>query len=251
MCGEQGQSFRRGDYVIGSPPRVRGTDAPRAFLCGLDGITPACAGNRRFPELRPNHRTDHPRVCGEQYDESGTLRTRRRITPACAGNSDRRNAIEHFKTGSPPRVRGTGRSGLIRRVDTRITPACAGNSVDIHHHLYRREDHPRVCGEQCCCYAYLSISSGSPPRVRGTVELDISLGQSTGITPACAGNSFIPSCWRGIIEDHPRVCGEQPLLRVPGTLLLGSPPRVRGTVSFSLCSLAALRITPACAGNRR
>ena len=51
-------------------------------------------------------------------------------------------------------------------------------------------------------------------------------------------------------QDHPRVCGEQPILAYPNWHFLGSPPRVRGTgylwrIFFCLC-----RITPACAGNR-
>ena len=48
--------------------------------------------------------------------------------------------------------------------------------------------------------------------------------------------------------DHPRVCGEKVFLSVPATSVLGSPPRVRGKVNFSILRLLPFRITPACAG---
>ena len=69
-----------------------------------------------------------------------------------------------------------------------------------------------------------------------------------GITPACAGKSFPAVLHFGLVEDHPRVCGEKSdAVSVPAfalgsprvcgekkadiTLMLrgwGSPPRVRG-----------------------
>ena len=71
-----------------------------------------------------------------------------------------------------------------------------------------------------------------------------------GITPACAGNSIPPWCRVRPLEDHPRVCGEQPHLQLVGPDSLGSPPRVRGTVKDPLLDAVDMGITPACAGNR-
>jgi len=70
-----------------------------------------------------------------------------------------------------------------------------------------------------------------------------------GITPACAGNSYVRSEHYRRGEDHPRVCGEQLhwitcLKRRPG-----SPPRVRGTGQRAVPVGRLGRITPACAGN--
>ena len=53
-----------------------------------------------------------------------------------------------------------------------------------------------------------------------------------------------------ISKDHPRVCGEQEFLICLKHLLLGSPPRVRGTANNIFSPLFTPRITPACAGNR-
>ena len=72
-----------------------------------------------------------------------------------------------------------------------------------------------------------------------------------GITPACAGNSKIKLHWWTFLEDHPRVCGEQSPSGCKLCTFLGSPPRVRGTVATFTTVSTVLRITPACAGNRK
>ena len=53
-----------------------------------------------------------------------------------------------------------------------------------------------------------------------------------------------------ISKDHPRVCGEQSVLRGGDIAIEGSPPRVRGTGSHMMQRWGDVRITPACAGNR-
>ena len=58
------------------------------------------------------------------------------------------------------------------------------------------------------------------------------------------------SGFAGIIEDHPRVCGEQSLLCPKQQRLRGSPPRVRGTAILAESKRQNEGITPACAGNR-
>ena len=133
--------------------------------------------------------------------------------------------------GSPPRVRGTGGRITTRSPSCRITPACAGNRCQELPPAPPDEDHPRVCGEQGIFLRQRPGAAGSPPRVRGTVLRAASRITSRRITPACAGNSNrCRNCSRRS-QDHPRVCGEQDGLTVEETIDLGSPPRVRGTVS--------------------
>ena len=208
MCGEQ--AYVTIDIYIqgGSPPRVRGTVAGALHQLHFRGITPACAGNRGMRCLPRSHIGDHPRVCGEQYPAGG-----------CGGR----------RLGSPPRVRGTGHKGSSTFVYAGITPACAGNRREQKPMGKFWEDHPRVCGEQFALSMDPSDSSGSPPRVRGTVIRPHVWVYKPGITPACAGNSTNPKFFYCITEDHPRVCGEQ-LHRINRPCcLIGSPPRVRGT----------------------
>ena len=68
------------------------------------------------------------------------------------------------------------------------------------------------------------------------------------ITPAYAGKSERsagPSLWT---QDHPRVCGEKFLSGFGISTLMGSPPRMRGKVSFADLTKTAFGITPAYAG---
>ena len=86
-----------------------------------------------------------------------------------------------------------------------------------------------MCGEQPIplCFVYKLI--GSPPRVRGTAVCDDDFHYIGRITPACVGNSFASELAAAQTEDHPRVCGEQRAMHGGMTLVIGSPPRVRGT----------------------
>ena len=111
--------------------------------------------------------------------------------------------------GSPPRVRGTGLCKKEKPSCCRITPACAGNRSNSLSITPAFRDHPRVCGEQCLSAKTGKITLGSPPRVRGTVRQRLSAGGFLGITPACAGNSLLQRQQHRLVEDHPRVCGEQ------------------------------------------
>ena len=106
-----------------------------------------------------------------------------------------------------------------------------------------------MCGEQWRHYGSRSGNGGSPPRVRGTARSHQAKGPTTRITPACAGNSIIPTRSSPASKDHPRVCGEQSNGGTNGSSQGGSPPRVRGTGPGRKTSFAPCRITPACAGN--
>ena len=167
MCGEQFRWIVYPAYIVGSPPRVRGTVSSASMSVAQSRITPACAGNSGR-SCRPwSCAKDHPRVCGEQWSLAAPA------APAA---------------GSPPRVRGTGRSRAASSRGKRITPACAGNSVPVAGDAGYVGDHPRVCGEQLQSMLSTDTIVGSPPRVRGTDDLLLDKGRQGGITPACAGN---------------------------------------------------------------
>ena len=69
VCGEQKHLHSKIQRPGGSPPRVRGTE----LVCFIQQrgirITPACAGNRCMWRCRKEAWGDHPRVCGEQFDQ--------------------------------------------------------------------------------------------------------------------------------------------------------------------------------------
>ena len=114
VCGEKGSRYREIIRSMGSPPRVRGKDAVLFYMADPVGITPACAGKRRYRYLFDFYTRDHPRVCGEKLLQLPKLRTLR---------------------GSPPRVRGKGIADRSRSARPGITPACAGKRLKRSHSI--------------------------------------------------------------------------------------------------------------------
>ncbi len=131
-----------------------------------------------------------------------------------------------------------------------ITPAYAGKSGVYPEHFYKRQDHPRVCGEKSG-YSWLRAwVRGSPPRMRGKGSGFSCRSCRSGITPAYAGKSVLPWVLHKRPGDHPRVCGEKALLGVVNVFTEGSPPRMRGKGVQRDCPLVGMGITPAYAGKR-
>ena len=113
-----------------------------------------------------------------------------------------------------------------------ITPAYAGKSVNRCISQHRNWDHPRVCGEkQIFTYARIG-SAGSPPRMRGKGSFGHCLASSSRITPAYAGKREEYLVQVTGAEDHPRVCGEKAAAAARQLPWQGSPPRMRGKVSW-------------------
>ena len=125
-CGENSLSTTYSPIDIGSPPRMRGKQGMSEKITMNLRITPADAGKTYlfFPKLSEHE--DHPRGCGENYDETATIHSCTRITPADAGKTSSAFAIftkisDHPRgcgencevqsgftpaEGSPPRMRG-------------------------------------------------------------------------------------------------------------------------------------------------
>ena len=164
------------------------------------------------------------------------------------GENDDSYPRAHVRLGSPPRVRGKSLFALVKTVEGRITPACAGKILTTPAIRCPIVDHPRVCGENMGGASKKEASPGSPPRVRGKWDGDYMDKRSFGITPACAGK--ITRMTRRVIltRDHPRVCGENGLLKSSFATDKGSPPRVRGKCVDAINPLCVAGITPACAG---
>ena len=108
-----------------------------------------------------------------------------------------------------------------------------------------------MCGENLSSFRIATLGGGSPPRVRRKHIQHTVLGDNLGITPACAGKTS----FRGVrhrlfcvVEDHPRVCGENSRTRRSCNHRPGSPPRVRGKLFVLPLAVLKLRITPAHAG---
>ena len=147
VCGEHGTMEWDVVRRTGSSPRVRGTRIRLASPPGGDGIIPACAGNTYDEEHGSRFSGDHPRVCGEHFDEQ----VARPVVP-----------------GSSPRVRGTQERRARDDRPEGIIPACAGNTLLADPAECGDRDHPRVCGEHGNPSVDRVLKAGSSPRVRGT-----------------------------------------------------------------------------------
>ena len=126
-CGEKLADAVFVRVPAGSPPRVRGEDAPVGFSQGVMGITPARAGRSWLADRRGGCAWDHPRACGEKR---GMI---------CA---------PPVHSGSPPRVRGEAVLPEVDVLVNGITPARAGRSPPQQSAPCPDRDHPRACGEK-------------------------------------------------------------------------------------------------------
>ena len=212
----------------GSSPRVRGTVLDRDAAGLVRRFIPACAGNSQNCGGGHNFKPVHPRVCGEQHFPE------RKVT---------------IDRGSSPRVRGTGAVSGHDYGTRRFIPACAGNSRPAPSRRWCRTVHPRVCGEQPRRRRKKQGSSGSSPRVRGTVKGLVEIDPAVRFIPACAGNRPQSGATAFPRPVHPRVCGEQWLTAAPHLPVAGSSPRVRGTDWAGHARHDLPRFIPACAGN--
>ncbi len=107
-----------------------------------------------------------------------------------------------------------------------------------------------MCGEKQFAVTLYTQKRGSPPRVRGKVDLGYIKKNQYRITPACAGKRRQVRKRRMPEQDHPRVCGEKMSICLYQPQGKGSPPRVRGKGLIFSGRFLMNRITPACAGKR-
>ena len=73
-------------------------------------------------------------------------------------------------------------------------------------------------------------------------------GACQRITPAHAGRIGVMTLSPGIIQDHPRACGKNALIRTRTYQALGSPPRMREESELTEEDYHIRWITPAHAG---
>ena len=125
-------------------------------------------------------------------------------------------------------MRGKALTLVFPAVSSRITPAYAGKRDLETAHIDIFRDHPRLCGEKPESFFDFGSDRGSPPPMRGKVE--------------------VGKMYRVGGEDHPRLCGEKDVKKAAWYLNKGSPPPMRGKVALSPHRHVYPRITPAYAG---
>ena len=114
VCGEK---FRRSGFwpmKKGSPPRMRGKAPEAVHPRAGRWITPAYAGKSQGGSVSQGGGQDHPRVCGEKWEN-----------PEMAVRT----------VGSPPRMRGKARRCRPDLGPRGITPAYAGKRLKRSHRI--------------------------------------------------------------------------------------------------------------------
>ena len=86
--------------------------------------------------------------------------------------------------------------------------------------------------------------------MRGKGKVDVAQGVQVGITPAHAGKRRHWASATAGSTDHPRACGEKPILDLVSFYDTGSPPRMRGKATPAARKVLSTGITPAHAGKR-
>ena len=137
---------------------------------------------------------DHPRLCGEK------------VFLGVFGVS---------LMGSPPPMRGKEKFSCMKKRWFGITPAYAGKSTCGVMQRACSWDHPRLCGEKIKKVSGLDVDKGSPPPMRGKVDVQTEDGTPDRITPAYAGKSSSVASLTFPPRDHPRLCGEKFLTLSP------------------------------------
>ena len=214
----------RGEYLYdrmqwklaeGSPPLARGILRRYSFFFSFSGITPACAGNTKKNTTLNQQNWDHPRLRGEYVGVT---------------------VDDYYIMGSPPLARGILMVAFGASAVFGITPACAGNTRARIKPMNLNRDHPRLRGEYYICVIQIQIYQGSPPLARGILHLCYSNTNLSGITPACAGNTFLERLSILLRWDHPRLRGEYLPVQFHLLVILGSPPLARGILPQKLRS---------------
>ena len=147
VCGGHTASYRNKRVVIGSSPRVRGTQVQTKRYTKRLRFIPACAGDTSHHVRCTADGAVHPRVCGGHH--LGKL-----CKQVCGGSS--------------PRVRGTLRGREPQAGVNRFIPACAGDTHKDRSAPCQAPVHPRVCGGHRPARDLMMEKQGSSPRVRGT-----------------------------------------------------------------------------------
>ena len=129
-----------------------------------------------------------------------------------------------------------------------IIPAGAGLTSQLSQACLIIGDHPRGCGAHAADQRYMIHLLGSSPRVRGSQREYPRQSAVRGIIPAGAGLTCMALCVRRLQWDHPRGCGAHCWKKGRKEVIVGSSPRVRGSLPHCPSFIGIAGIIPAGAG---
>ena len=165
--GEHPPRRGAGPAQEGSSPHTRGAQSRPFSGVQVRRIIPAYAGSTLQVLAAVAAGADHPRIRGEHWSSSPSIRISGWIIPAYAGSTYlRRHKGE--KAADHPRIRGE--HGIDKDAATqsmRIIPAYAGSTSRTRSMVRCRTDHPRIRGEHTPSRRKRGRRAGSSPHTRG------------------------------------------------------------------------------------
>ena len=170
----------------------------------------------------------HPHGCGER----GIAR--------CDGVED---------GGSSPRLWGTLWRAWAGQKSPRFIPTAVGNAGTHLRSAICRTVHPHGCGERIGSKIVLPSIIGSSPRLWGTPPERRQCRHWQRFIPTAVGNAACaryPALYKAV---HPHGCGERRLFGWPISNMIGSSPRLWGTLLLVLSISLSSRFIPTAVGN--
>ena len=168
VCGEHVVRGLGRWGLVGSSPRMRGTQMPQQSIVPVAGLIPTYAGNTMTAHKLSAGDGAHPHVCGEHptvYSHPSLLQ------------------------GSSPRMRGTHLLHDVLQTAVGLIPTYAGNTVMRRLMMVGARAHPHVCGEHWSDVGEFIPPRGSSPRMRGTLIRTQTRTRKRGLIPTYAGNT--------------------------------------------------------------
>jgi len=227
-CGERTNQFDAIPPACGSSPRVWGTRS--ALHCGhyLARFIPTGVGNAQHLRRVVVIPSVHPHGCGER----SFFRHR-----------------NHALFGSSPRVWGTLLINAQLFAIFRFIPTGVGNAFYLNQSVYLIPVHPHGCGERCRCRCPEPAKFGSSPRVWGTL-FDFRLTRRPPrFIPTGVGNAKKHNLNIHPMSVHPHGCGERHYVPTVTIFIIGSSPRVWGTLFWERWKRSFSRFIPTGVGN--
>ena len=145
-------------------------------------------------------------------------------------------------------MRGSQVSQVLPCREAGIIPAGAGLTQCSAPLFPAPWDHPRGCGAHMGTADLRYRGEGSSPRVRGSPQCFMVLLNQVGIIPAGAGLTDSFCHCNSPPWDHPRGCGAHVSGSIPVAVVVGSSPRVRGSLAEREIAMTKNGIIPAGAG---
>ncbi len=172
---------------------------------------PTHVGNTRLIPFEFCFCSVHPHACGEHYSSA--------VGPSKS-------------SGSSPRMWGTPDREYEKRNLERFIPTHVGNTLLNTPPVGTLTVHPHACGEHSMIVTLVTGPIGSSPRMWGTPVTAPAVYGIRRFIPTHVGNTFLKKRKRPCRSVHPHACGEHKQLITNGFWIIGSSPRMWGTLYY-------------------